>query len=102
FDAPVSFNPGGTNNVAVSIGDYDRDGRADVAVSNFDDGTVSVLLNRTPYRPALDLNGDGREDILFQNQANGDIAFWLMKGTTQIQAAFISPVNPGSLDWKVV
>jgi FG-GAP-like repeat/IPT/TIG domain/FG-GAP repeat len=39
----------GTNSISVSIGDLDSDGKPDLAVANFNSGTVSVLRNN----PAL-------------------------------------------------
>jgi len=45
FNSPFAT---GANPSAIVAGDFDRDGRLDVAVANADDNTVSVLLNTAP------------------------------------------------------
>jgi hypothetical protein len=45
-----------------------------------------------------DFNGDGRSDILWQNDS-GEAAIWEMNGTTVIGAASIG--NPGP-DWHIM
>ncbi len=45
FGSPVTFEVGGTP-CWVAVGDFNRDGRPDLAVVNHEDGTVSVLLNQ--------------------------------------------------------
>jgi serralysin len=44
-------------------------------------------------------NGDGRSDILWQND-NGQAAVWLMDGTTLLSGMFVGP-NPGA-DWDLI
>src|SRR5262245_64097266 len=51
--APTVNYPAGDGSYSVAVGDFNRDGRHDLAVSNFSTNTVSVLLG----------NGDGS----FQN-----------------------------------
>jgi hypothetical protein len=65
--------------------------------SLFDDQTITV--NVTDVRePTNDFNGDGKADMLFQ-QNNGTLAVWLMDGTTPTALAQVSP-NPGPT-WHV-
>jgi hypothetical protein len=45
FDAALRLNVGAAP-VDVAVGDFDRDGRADVATVNYLDGTLSILLQR--------------------------------------------------------
>ena len=49
-----------------------------------------------------DLNGDGRPEILFQNQATGQLLYWVMNGLSMVSAQSPTPANPGSADWKLV
>jgi len=48
FQLPLSFDAGASPAFAAA-GDLDRDGRLDLAVANYDAGTVSVLLNTTAH-----------------------------------------------------
>lgn len=45
FQAPVDITTGGNDPNAVVLGDFNGDGRPDIAVANEGDETVSVLLN---------------------------------------------------------
>jgi len=47
-----------------------------------------------------DLNRDGHADIVFQNQATGELVYWLMGGINLIQWGYLA--NPGSPDWTLV
>jgi len=44
----------------------------------------------------VDFNGDGKPDILWHHQTTGQLTAWLMDGTTQSSASFLTPssVNP--------
>jgi len=82
----------GTNPSAIAAGDFNRDGKLDVAVANFGDDTISFLPSTgatgfgkpivaslgcntavTPCGPyaivAADFNGDGKLDLATANQA---------------------------------
>jgi hypothetical protein len=65
-----------------------------------------VLLN--PSAPAeegwrvattLDLNGDGKTDLLFQHD-DGTVAVWLMDGINLLSGEFLKPEDPGS-SWRI-
>jgi hypothetical protein len=47
----------------------------------------------------LDLNGDGKTDLLFQH-ANGRVAVWLMDGINLISSEYLIPENPGA-GWRI-
>ena len=80
--------------VAVAIGDADGDGRGDVAVARYSEGTVGLRLAATgwsekpgsPYpvgrEPGgvtlADLDGDGRDDLVATAGGEGSIAIVLM------------------------
>jgi uncharacterized repeat protein (TIGR01451 family) len=87
FAAAKSY-PVGTSPSGIAVGDFNGDGKLDIAVANTDSGTVSILLGNgdgtfqaamnfsTGNHPATvaigDFNGDGKLDLaLFQPGANG-------------------------------
>src|SRR5215469_6335377 len=82
FAAAVNYAVG-TTPYSVAVGDFNGDGRADLAVANEGSGTVSVLLGNgdgtfqaavnyavgtTPGSVAVgDFNGDGKADLAVTN-----------------------------------
>lgn len=87
--APKAFTSTHFDVNSIATGDFDGDGRLDIAVTNGDGASVSVLLNQTapgattaafaamadfavgPHPVAViasDLNGDGRVDIATANR----------------------------------
>ena len=86
----------GDNPVWVSIGDFNGDGKPDLAIANFDSDNVSVLLNTTdpgatkpsyaphtefatgsrPYSVSIgDFNGDGKPDLAIANSNSASVSF---------------------------
>jgi len=47
---------------------------------------------------AADFNGDGKSDILWQND-NGQAAIWLVNGTTKVTSDVVGP-SPGT-SWHI-
>ena len=95
-----SFSPAVTYDVVnphgVATADFNADGRLDLAVSNSDSNTISVLLGNgdgtlqaaqtssTRDNPeslqAADLNGDGKADLVVHSGYNGGYALALLLG----------------------
>ena len=94
FAAPQTFAVG-LDPSSVAVGDFNGDGRPDLAVANDGDKTVSVLLNTTPpgsttasfaaqqtfavgtspiWVAAADLNGDGRPDLAVANHNDKSVS----------------------------
>src|SRR6516162_5915217 len=98
FLSAVNY-PVGVTPVAVVTGDFNGDGKLDIAVANTDSNTVSILLGKgdgtfqpalniaTGYRPQSlavgDLNGDGKLDIVTANANDVSVLLGNGDGTFQ-------------------
>ena len=105
FQAPAFYAAGG-NPHSVAVGDFNGDGKLDLAVAN--QSNVSILLGNGdgtfqaaqeytagagPVSVAVaDFNGDGKEDLALANLGSGDVSVLLGNGDGTFQA----PVNYAS------
>ena len=109
-----------TNWKIVGVLDLNQDGKPDILwrdqsagwlVAWLCDGlivTSSVALNpeRVPdpnwqIRANGDFNGDGKQDIIWQNMADGYIAAWFMNGINLIDSVLLSPGYVSDTNWKI-
>jgi len=104
---------------AVAVGDFNGDGRPDLAIANSASNTVSVLLNITPFGAAIpsflgqfqfvtganpaalavaDFNGDGRDDLAVSGSPLA-----VLLNTTPVGAAapsFSAPITVSTLAYR--
>jgi hypothetical protein len=111
FAAQQTFASGNSSatfgTVSVAVGDFNGDGRPDLAAANYGSDTVSVLLNTTAsgtlsfaaqqtfavgvgpaWVAVADLNGDGRPDLAVANSSVGTVSVFL--NTTPPGASAVS------------
>ncbi len=110
FQAAVNFGAGNGPGSAV-VGDFNGDGKADLAVANADGGNVSVLLGNGDgtFQAAVnygaeveppclcvvggfnvavgDFNGDGKADLVVANSLRNNVGVLLGNGDGTFQAA---------------
>jgi hypothetical protein len=103
------------------VADLNGDGRADLVFQHDTEGwlavwymsganaiaTVFLSIAQQPdpnwqIAGAGDINGDGRADIVWQNQATGNLAAWLMNGSQVIGTNLLSIPMVADLNWKVM
>lgn len=111
-----TFQPGNdyatsTGPIAVATGDFNGDGKTDLAVVNYGSATVSILLGNgdgsfqghvdyavgvEPTSVAVgDFNGDGKLDVAVANQYDGTVSVLLGNGNGTLQNAVTYPVVGG-------
>ena len=60
---------------SVSVGDFNRDGKLDLATANESDDTVSILLNNCNFTFDVCLQDDSNGNLLQFNSTTGDYRF---------------------------
>ena len=95
FSAPVNFDVA-NNAASLAVGDFNGDGKQDLAVANSSTPNVSILLGngtgsfgaatpfavgRPPWGVAVgDFNGDGRQDLVTANSVDTTSVSVLLRG----------------------
>ncbi|MHC4080941.1 MAG: FG-GAP repeat domain-containing protein, partial [Planctomycetota bacterium] len=110
---------GDTSWMVVGTGDFDDDGKSDILWRHQVTGDnmiwlmngPTVLAGSGPIQAVRntnwtvvgtgDFDGDGKSDILWRNQANGNNSIWSMDGTTILPGSGAIPPRANS-NWTVV
>jgi uncharacterized protein (TIGR03437 family) len=104
----------GTGPFSVAVGDFNLDGKADLATANFNGNTETVLLGdgaggfaevsgspfavgSSPYSVAVgDFNGDGKPDLFTANFNSNNVTILVGDGAGGFTAATGSPFGAGT------
>jgi gliding motility-associated-like protein len=119
-NAPGSPFVSGNGPISTAIADYNGDSNLDLAVANYNDGTVSIFLGAgngsftsapgSPmaaggfpyYISAADFNGDGKLDLVEVNQSSNSANVYLGAGNGTFTLASGSPFTTFSSPYCVV
>jgi hypothetical protein len=115
FQDSNQFDPGGQLPISVTIGDFDGDGKQDLAITNLNTSNVSILLGdgtgrgfrpashspvRVGVRPAWVaagyFNADPALDLAVANADDGAISILLGNGDATFALAAGSPISVGT------
>jgi FG-GAP-like repeat/Bacterial Ig-like domain (group 3) len=119
--APAPGSPFQTGNgpFSLAVGDFNRDGKQDLAIANAGDNTVTILLGNgsggftpasgSPFKTGsgplsiavADFNGDGRADLATLNTGDGSVTILMGNGSGQFTPA-PSIAGLGSINYVVV
>ncbi|HEY7171663.1 MAG TPA: PQQ-dependent sugar dehydrogenase [Vicinamibacterales bacterium] len=110
-----------TNSEIAAAGDLNGDGRNDLLIQNGSTGALTAWLMNGSVRTAVraivpdvsgaaawhvrvltDVNGDGTPDLLWQNEATGQLGAWLMNGTTLASTLVLTPDAVPDPAWQLV
>jgi hypothetical protein len=103
----------------VGSADLDLDGQTDLVWQNIADGRVATwLMNGLTCREGLllspgqvadtawriravgDFSGDGKPDLIWQHEAQGLVAIWIMNGLQLVDGRLLNMLAPG-LTWQL-
>jgi sugar lactone lactonase YvrE len=123
FQPPTFFQlPSNANPQSIAVGDFNRDGKMDLAVANFNDlcpsngcyaSSVFIGNGDGTFQPAVnytvdanpqsivvdDFNGDGKPDLVVADSFGGDVSVLIGNGDGTFQAAvnFTAGARPVSI-----
>jgi hypothetical protein len=114
FQDSNNFDTGGNLPTSVAVGDFNGDGKLDVAITNLNSSNVSILLgdgsgksfNHAKNSPIVvgthpvwvssaDFNGDNKIDLVIANADDGTLSVLLANGDGTFHAASGSPFRLG-------
>jgi YD repeat-containing protein len=105
----------------VGVADMNGDGRPDLVWRHYGTGGMAAwmmqdaLILSTPWLSpdinsdvnwrivgVIDMNGDGKADLVWQHAVNGQLAVWYMNGTTMTSTNYLQPSSVTDTNWRIV
>ena len=104
----------------VGVADFNQDGHSDLLWQHQNNGLIAVwymnglnmvdgvLVSNEVSDPNLkiravgDVDGDAQPDLVWQNQATGLLATWVMAGHVRQFSALLSPDRVADTGWRIV
>lgn len=118
--SPSISTPGDPRWKVVGVGDFNKDGKPDLAWQHAGDGTLAVwIMNGATVSETVnlvpngvtdplwkavgvgDFNGDGNSDLLWRHMGTGSLTTWLMNGLSRIISAPLSPMTVRDQGWQI-
>lgn len=93
-------NPSGTGTQVVNYfasPNFSKAPRAGILYS----GYRSVIVNQQG-RVKSDFNGDGLNDLIWQNRMTGELSVWRMDGNKIKRGDYLTPASIGDSNWKIM
>lgn len=93
-------NPNGTGTQVVNYfasPNLSKEPRAAILYS----GPRSVIVNQRG-KVKSDFDGDGLNDLIWQNRLTGELSVWRMNGTTIKRGDYLTPASVGDTNWKIL
>ncbi len=113
FSSPVTFTVG-LDPESLTAGDFNNDGKADLAVSNYSSNSISILLGNpsTTFNPAVnyavgtgprgiicsDFNNDSFKDLAVANVGSSNISILYGSTSGTFNSAVNYPANSGIIN----
>ena len=70
-------------------------------VQDQSDAAFSIVAPVTTPAARLDWNGDQKPDLLWHNQATGDLYAWYLTGTVATAASYLNPSRFADTQWQI-
>lgn len=90
----------GSTTISYTVG-ANPSGATRVGILYSGNRSVTVTQSGNSSVRTTDFNGDGRNDLIWQNRMTGEVSVWRMNGIHIESGDYFSPGNVGDTNWKI-